>query len=63
MSNRKPRDEHKRPLTATIDPKNRVWIAAHYSQLGFRSVSHLVDKAIGLLIETLEEEEAMKKNR
>ncbi len=43
---RKPLNEHKQPLSVSIEPENRQWIREHWKELGFRSESHLVDEAL-----------------
>ncbi len=56
MPPRKPLDEHKQPMTVTLQPENRRWLRDHYQELGYRSESHAVDDAIRLLKETKEKE-------
>jgi len=46
---RKPLNQHKRPMTVSLKPENREWIREHYEELGYRSESHAVDVAIDLL--------------
>ncbi len=43
---RKPLNEHKRPMSVSMEPENREWVRAHWRELNFRSESHLVDEAI-----------------
>ncbi len=51
MPPRKPLNQHKRPMTVSLEPEHREWIREHYREYGFRSESHAVDAAIRLLIE------------
>ena len=48
---RKPAEEHKHPLSVTVEPENRRWLVANFKELGFRNMSHAIDVAIGLLRE------------
>jgi hypothetical protein len=49
MPPRKPLDQHKVQLSVTVDRDHRVWLRENFVGLGFRSESHAVDEAIGLL--------------
>jgi hypothetical protein len=56
MPPRKPLDQHKIQLSVTIDRDRRLWLRENYAALGFRSESHAVDEAIGLLMKKGEPE-------
>jgi len=49
MPPRKPLNEHKQPMTVSLEPSNRQWIRENFRENGFRNESHLVDEAISLL--------------
>jgi len=53
---RKPLNQHKQSMTVSIEPSHRTWIRESFQDNGFRSESHLVDAAIRLLKEKLNEE-------
>lgn len=57
MPPRKPLNQHKQSMTVSIEPFNRTWIRENFQGNGFRSESHLVDQAISLLKEILNEED------
>jgi hypothetical protein len=57
MPPRKPLNEHKKSMTVSIDPENREWVREHYRGNGFRNESHLVDQAISLLKERIENQD------
>lgn len=54
MPPRKPFDQHKLPLSVTVDRTHRLWLRENYLDLGFRSESHAIDDAIGLLMQKAE---------
>ncbi len=49
MPQRKPLNQHKQPMTVSLNPGNREWIREHFEECGYRSESHAVDAAIDLL--------------
>ncbi len=48
---RKPLNEHKMPMSVSIEREHREWLRENYKGLGYRSESHAIDDAIRLLIE------------
>ncbi len=48
MPQKKPLDEHKQQMCISLEPSNSKWVRERYKELGYRSVSHLIDGAIGL---------------
>ncbi len=51
---RKPLDQHRLQLSVPLDRTHRTWLRENYAELGYRSESHAVDAAIGLLIQKAE---------
>jgi hypothetical protein len=60
MPPRKPFDQHKLPLSVTVDRTHRLWLRENYLELGFRSESHAIDDAIGLLMQKAELERSQQ---
>jgi len=52
MPPKKPAEEHKQRLNATIEPANRLWLRDNWARLGYRNESHAVDDAIRKLRES-----------
>lgn len=60
VPSKKPPEQHKLPLSVTINPSRRLWLKQNFAELGFRSESHAVDEAIGLLMKTAAETKAVQ---
>jgi Arc/MetJ-type ribon-helix-helix transcriptional regulator len=56
MPQRKPLNQHKRPMTVSLNPENREWIRDHFEEYGYRSESHAVDAAIDFLRKEISKE-------
>jgi len=54
MPARKPFEQHKIAMSITLEPARRKWLRENYAELGYRSESHAVDDAIGLLMQKAE---------
>ena len=59
---RKPLDQHRLQLSVTLDRDHRTWLRENYAELGYRSESHAVDEAIGLLMRKAEADRSIQQS-
>lgn len=62
MPARKPLEQHRLQLSVTLDRTHRTWLRENYAELGFRSESHAVDEAIGLLMRKAEADRSIQQS-
>jgi hypothetical protein len=62
MPARKDLEQHRIQLSVTVDRTHRTWLRENYAELGFRSESHAVDEAIGLLMRKAEADKSLQQS-